>query len=409
MTRLVLVVPRFPRLSETFIASKFLGLLDAGWDVHVVCQHSSESEWAEFDQLRGRPELRRRVHVAWRQSPRLAAGGLWPVVAVDTAVRAPQAMVEYWQQGGSVLGRRLPQNFYLDARLIALQPDILHFEFGSLAVGRTYLKELLGCRLTASFRGYDLNYVGLDTPGHYDDLWRTADALHLLGDDLWQRALRRGCPPEMPHTLIPPAIDADYFDPAREMARPVDPGGPLRVLSVGRLAWKKGHEYALQAIALLREQGVPASLRIIGDGPYAEALAFARYELGLGDSVTFLGGQPRDIVRREMAVADVLLHAAVSEGFCNAVIEAQAMQLPVVTSDADGLPANVRDGQTGFVVPRRDPAALAERLATLAADPTLRRHMGEAGRRRVLRCFRIEDQIAAFDQFYRAQVVADAR
>lgn len=409
MTRLVLVVPQFPRLSETFIVSKFLGLLQAGWDVHIVCQHFSSREWAEFAQLRERPELRQRVHVAWRQSPRLAAGGLWPVAAVETAVRAPQAMVDYWQQGGHVLGNRLPKRFYLDARLIALQPDILHFEFGSLSVGRTYLKELLGCRLTASFRGYDLNYVGLDVPGYYDELWQTADALHFLGDDLWQRALRRGCPPDMPHALIPPAIDTAYFDPAQESARPVDPDGPLRVLSVGRLAWKKGHEYSLQAMALLQAQGIPATLRIIGDGPYAEPLAFARYELGLQDGVTFLGGQPREIVRREMAMADVLLHAAVSEGFCNAVIEAQAMQLPVVTSDADGLPANVRDGETGFVVPRRDAAALAGRLALLAEDPELRHRMGMAGRERVVHCFRIEDQIVAFDHFYRERVVDHAR
>ncbi len=409
MTRLVLVVPRFPRLSETFIVSKFLGLLDAGWDVHIVCQQFSSAEWTKFSQLRDRPELRRRVHVAWRQSPRLAAGGLWPVAAVETAARAPQAMVDYWQQGGHVLGNRLPKRFYLDARLIALQPDILHFEFGSLSVGRTYLKELLDCQLTASFRGYDLNYAGLDTPGYYDELWQTADALHLLGDDLWQRAIRRGCPPEMPHALIPPAIDTAYFDPANEMARPVDPDGPLRVLSVGRLAWKKGHEYSLQAMALLQERGVDATLRIIGDGSYAEPLAFTRHELGLEDSVTFLGGQPREIVRREMAVADVLLHAAVSEGFCNAVIEAQAMQLPVVTSDADGLPANVSDGETGYVVSRRDTAALADRLEALAAGPEQRRQMGMAGRERAVSCFCIEDQIAAFDRFYRERVVDHAR
>ena len=100
--------------------------------------------------------------------------------------------------------------------------------------------------------------------------------------------------------------------------------------------------------------------------------------------------------------ADVLLHPAVSEGFGNAVLEAQAMALPVVCSDADGLAENVADGLTGFVTPRRDPVALAEALARLAADAALRRRMGTAGRERAQACFRPAAQIAAFDRFYRA-------
>ena len=101
-----------------------------------------------------------------------------------------------------------------------------------------------------------------------------------------------------------------------------------------------------------------------------------------------------------MLWADVFLHAAVSEGFCNAVIEAQAMKLPVVCTDADGLPENVCEGETGFVVPRRDPEAMALGLSRLAADPSLRERMGRAGRRRVEKHFRIEDQIVAFDRAY---------
>jgi glycosyltransferase involved in cell wall biosynthesis len=71
-------------------------------------------------------------------------------------------------------------------------------------------------------------------------------------------------------------------------------------------------------------------------------------------------------------------------------MEAQAMGLPVVCSDADGLAENVADGLTGFVVSRRAPEALAAALARLAGDPALRRQMGAAGRERVENCFRAE-------------------
>ena len=76
------------------------------------------------------------------------------------------------------------------------------------------------------------------------------------------------------------------------------------------------------------------------------------------------------------------------------------MALPGVCSDADGLAENVADGVTGFVVPRREPAALATALGQLAADPALRAQMGAAGRERAHREFRPAEQIAAFDRFY---------
>jgi len=180
------------------------------------------------------------------------------------------------------------------------------------------------------------------------------------------------------HVLIPPAIDVAFFDPGdRAAARVVGTADrPLRILSVGRLEWKKGYEDALEAIRRLRDAGISVEYRIVGEGSYREAIAYARHEMGLEESVCFLGPLPPANIKREMLWADVFLHAAVSEGFCNAVIEAQAMKLPVVCTDADGLPENVSDGETGFVVPRRNPEALAHGLSRLSADPPLRERMG---------------------------------
>jgi colanic acid/amylovoran biosynthesis glycosyltransferase len=146
----------------------------------------------------------------------------------------------------------------------------------------------------------------------------------------------------------------------------------------------------------------------VGDGAYAEAIALARHELGLERAVHLLKELAPSEIPAQMRWADVLLHAAVSEGFCNAVTEAQAMELPVVCSDADGLSENVADGQTGFVVPRRDARALADKLALLAGDPGLRRRLGEAGRQRVLTRFQRSDQIAALDRFYRRVLASDS-
>lgn len=404
--RLVMIVPRFPQLPETFIVNKFVGLVDAGWDVHIVCQQESDTSWDIFTSLRGRPELRRRIHTQWRHDSALLVALLWLPALLLTLVQAPRATWNYWRRGWALFGPRVVKQFYLDAAIIATRPDILHFEFGTLAVGRTHLKRLLGCCLSASFRGYDLSYVGLENPTYYQEVWDKADALHLLGEDLWQRAVSRGCSPEMPHVLIPPAIDMGFFDSDRAERNPdpVSSERPLRIVSVGRLKWVKGYEYALETMARLREMDVPFEYHVVGGGDYLEPLCFTRHQLGLEREVDFLGARPHAVVIEEMSWADVLIHSSVSEGFCNAVIEAQAMQLPVVCSDADGLPENVADGVTGYVVPRRDPVAMADKLALLAADAGQRRAMGMAGRDRVYHNFQLRDQIAAFDEFYRTLV-----
>jgi colanic acid/amylovoran biosynthesis glycosyltransferase len=397
------VVHRFPQLSETFIVNKFLGLLDRGWDVQVVCGTSRAEDWRKFPALEQRPGMRSRVHRGWPARPRGLALVLAPLAMAYAWASSPAQTMRYLRLGGREGGGRVLSQFYLDATVVALRPDLVHFEFGPLAAGNMHLRRWLGCRVVTSFRGYDLNYAGLEDPHYYDDVWRYADALHLLGEDLWRRAQRRGCPASKPHHLIPPAIDLAFFDPGARQHRDITgtAARPLRILSVGRLEWKKGYEYALQAVQQLVRQGIACEYRILGDGNFLEAVAFARHQLGLDRQVHLLGGLPRVQVRDEMLRADVFLHAAVSEGFCNAVLEAQAMKLPVVTSDADGLAENVAHGESGYVEPRRQPQALVGPLVALAGDPELRERLGDQGRRRVSSRFRLDDQVRAFDAFYR--------
>ena len=397
--RIILYLNAFPKLSETFIVNKFLGLLEKGWDVHIVCAESDAQEWKNFPELEKYPDVRRRVHVVWMRRPLWLAAALIPIALLRCLFLSPGTTFRYLLYGWKIFGFDILRRLYLDAEIIVLRPRLVHFEFGALAVGRMYLKKLLGCKALVSFRGYDLNFSGLDDPNYYADVWNESDALHVLGQDLWRRAIARGCPPDKPHAVIPPALDASKFTPAVKI-QGGDPQKPLEILSVGRLEWKKGYEYALQSICLLRNAEMDCRLRIIGDGGYLEALAFARHQLKLTERVEFLGALSHEQTINYMRESDIFLHASLSEGFCNAVQEAQAMQIPVVCSDAGGLSENVEDGETGFVVPRRDAHALAEKIMLLARDPELRRKMGEAGRRRIQEHFQIGDQIRRFEEIY---------
>lgn len=392
-----MICPSFPKTSETFLFQKAAGLMQRGHDVTVVCGSSEEKEWERFRGRAMSEELRRRVRVTAPVRPR------WKVGVHAPGVLAQCVLVDFRSVGRYLdAGLHGLRDLYLDAEILEARPEIVHFEFGATAPARMRLRERLGCKVVVSFRGYDLNYAGLDDPHFYDEVWEKADGIHCLGEDLWERAQRRGCPAEKLHALIPPAIDAQFFrcSDRRNFERAGTKERPLRLLSVGRLEWKKGYEFALEAVQRVRSAGVEIDYRIVGDGSYYEAVVFARHQLGLTDVVTLCGAMDREGVRREMEWADVFVHAAVSEGFCNAVLEAQAMELPVVCSDADGLPENVVHGVTGFVTRRRHPREMAERIVELAGDAEQRRRMGKAGRERVEKHFRVEDQIRAFEAFY---------
>lgn len=403
MKRIALIVIAFPKLSETFIVSKFLGLLGQGWDVFIICRQSDPQEWSLFPELNQLPEAKRRVHVTWPHQPGWLAALLMPIALLRCLWWNPRATSHYLHHGWHHFGWKVLRRFYLDAELIKLKPDLVHFEFGALTVGREYLKELLNIKLIASFRGHDICFVGLEKyESYYHDTWLKADALHFLSKNLWQQSIRRGCPNNKTKVFISPAIDSEYFDPgARTHAHLAGTRDrPLRILSVGRLHWAKGYEYALQSINQLVIQGLTCEYRIVGDGNSLLGLSFVRHKLGLDNIAHFMGALPLNEVKSQMKWADVFLHAAVEEGFGNVVIEAQAMRLPVVCADAVGLSENVANNETGFVVPRRSPEALAEKMIWLAKNPKVRQQIGLAGRQRVLARFRLRDQILAFDRFY---------
>ena len=403
--RVVLITDRFPVPSETFIVQRFVRLLDRGWDIHVFCTESTAEDRAMFPEIVDRPDVRARIHERPRSRRRLVALALLPFVIARTFARAPLATARYLREGWRELRWTILRTMYFDHPLITLSPDVVHFTFGWFAPDRMYLGPALGVRLVASFQGADLNYGGLEVPGYYDGVWRGASLIHFLGEDLRRRAAARGFAPDGRDVVIVPGVDFSVFEPSpRDRA----PDEPLRILSVGRLHWKKGYEYALLAIRALIDLGIDLRYRIIGDGPGREAVVYAIHDLGLGDVVTLLGAEPASRVRDEMQWADVLLHAATSEGFCYAVVEAQAMQLPVVTSDADGLPENVEHGLSGLVVPRRDPQATADALSTLARDAELRRRMGDAGRARVMDLLAVAREIDEFEAFYRRVLAGTA-
>jgi len=400
--RVGIMVVSFPTPSETFIVTKVLGLLEAGVDV-IVFSQSQSKYWNRFQVLSEHGNIKNRIRYSAPTGAFLRVMLFGGIYLLKKLLRHPLEFMRFIQFSWKNR-QKTPygfwRGFYLRSVYIGEKLDILHFEFDMQAIGSADIKEYLQCKLSISVRGTIQNSK---TYYKYPDLGKWlfpyVDSYHFISHNLHNNMEKLGLPISAHWMLIEPAIDLGLFSPAQNILQKTD---VLNILSVGRLDWAKGYEFALDAIALVRTAGIRVQYTILGEGSFKEAILFAAQQHGLLESgdVTFVGAVPREQVLNYYAKADIFLHAALEEGFCNAVIEAQAMGLPCVVSDAGGLPENVEDGITGFVVPRRNPTAMAEKLLLLVGDPEVRKQMGEAGRRRVADRFDLRDQIRKFRDFY---------
>jgi glycosyltransferase involved in cell wall biosynthesis len=174
------------------------------------------------------------------------------------------------------------------------------------------------------------------------------------------------------------------------------------ILSVGQLKEKKGLRHLVDAMAMLRDRGVHASCRIIGEGPLRDELMAQIAAHGLEGTVDLLGALPHDAVLRHYAEATIFTLPCVvatdgdRDGIPNAILEAMAAGIPVISTPTSGIPEVVRDGETGVLVPVADAAALADSLETLVRQPELRSRLGESGRAFVVDAFDVNRNAERF-------------
>jgi len=169
---------------------------------------------------------------------------------------------------------------------------------------------------------------------------------------------------------------------------------------IGRMTGVKRGADVLRAFRLLRDQGVDATLCMVGDGPEREQLEALASNLGLMHDCLFAGYQ--EDVGPFFAAFDAFLLPSANEGTPVTAIESIASGCPVVATRVGGVPDVVEEGVDGFMVEPGDLEAIADRLGRLAADPELRARMGAAGRQRVLPRYAVERLVDDVDSLYRS-------
>lgn len=387
--RIGLVLPSVPGYSETFFRSKIKGLIDNGAEV-VVFAASQE-------------KITQKMPCTLRYAPKLN-GSKMAIVGTSFYVLLKAFLINYKvsrryldleKKEGTSRNERI-KKLITNHFILRYDLDWLHFGFGTMALGRENVAEAIRAKMAVSFRGFDIGIYPLKHPNCYTKLFQKVDKIHVISNDIRDLLVQQGLENKAIITKITPAINTSFFEieDNKKNAMP-------QFLTIGRLHWKKGLQYTLEALALLNEQGIDFQYTIVGDGPERERLVFAAYQLGLEKNVTFAGKLPPDEVKSNLAKATIYVQYSIQEGFCNAVLEAQAMGLLCVVSDAEGLDENVLHNETGWVVPKRNPQLLANKLKKLIALDALQKHeITTKAVNRVKTEFNIEKQTQEFVAFY---------
>lgn len=185
---------------------------------------------------------------------------------------------------------------------------------------------------------------------------------------------------------------------------------PRLIVAVGRLVEKKGFADLVDACALLTRRGCPYHCQIIGTGPLEEELRAQVHRLGLPGQVQFLGPLTQGAVVRHVQRAALFAAPCVvgrdgnRDGLPTVLLEAMALGTPCISTPVAGIPEVVRDGETGLLVPPRDPVVLAAALERLLDDAHLRARLATRARRLVETQFDIHRNAAAMREVFAAAV-----
>ncbi len=238
--------------------------------------------------------------------------------------------------------------------------------------------------------------------------YRLTDPLCDLTTNVSEAAVERyiqvGAVPRRKIRFVPNGVDTDRFKPdstARlRMRQALGIDGRFVWLAVGRFEEAKDHRTLIGAFVTLTQAYPAALLLLVGQGSLEAATKTQVAKLGLTDKVRFLG------VRRDipdlMNAADAYVMSSAWEGLPMVLLEASAVGLPIVTTDAGGNCEVVADGTTGFVVPTRDPVALGRAMAQVLALPEDgRADIGRSGRMMVQGRYSLDQVVDRWEALYR--------
>jgi colanic acid/amylovoran biosynthesis glycosyltransferase len=396
---------RFPYLTETFIMREMYWIREHGVQLHIFSLLDPKKDQPVHEQAQ---ELMQHV----RYSPFLS----WDLLRAQLhfLFRSParyfRALARtVWQtyREPGVLARVLllfPKSVYFARQMEELGIEHIHAHFAWLeGIAAGVARDLVGITFTINPHAFDLFQRNQD-----DVRKELENATKVTTISEYHRQYIAELSPKIDAAdveIIHCGLEVDLFQPA-----PEERGRPVRILSIGRLIEKKGHEYLVDACALLAKRGLQFRCDIVGAGPLQGSLQERIDRHGLRDRVALLGPLDQEQILQLYRTTDIFALPAViaasgdRDGIPVVLMEAMACELPVVTTAVTGIPELVQDGESGLIVAQRDASDLAQALERLIADPDLRPRLGKEGRRAVLEGFQVQDSAKKLASVFRSAI-----
>ena len=413
------VIARYPTLTKTFVDREIHTLRKMGVDVQVFSIKSSDGPLSPSQRRMGekitflfpirlRAGLAAHLHFLLRKPARYLSTLAYLLTRPHPTLRSHWTTLVHFSQG--VYTARLIQNspaehihahFLNQSATIALVASRLlnlpysvtvHASSELFASPSMVQAKLSGAKFIATCTDYNRAYLTkLDKN-------LPEDKIKVIYHGLDTGEFRRNSPVDGGKDAV--SETKEPLPRGRQSGKPV-------ILSVGQLRERKGFQYLIEACGILHQQGVDFECRIVGEGPMRSALEQKIQALNLGEKVYLCGAMSQEDVKMEYEQASIFALPAIMgsdgdrDGIPNVILEAMAMELPVVSTRHSGIPEVVEDGLNGLLVPPEDAAALADQLLRLITNSRLSERLGRQGRQTVQAKFDPETNAQALIEEFR--------
>lgn len=398
--KIAIVVSEFPVISQTFIVTQIIGLIQKGHEVTIITDKLAK---LPHHKLVEEYKLLNRVIIT--ETRRNSYQLLWPLLKI--IISSPTKGCRYIKYFYSVIKKRVPFgcNIFSIQRIFEeYEFDLIHIHFANAALSISNLMDfgiLDKNDIVCSFHGYDMHPA--TSPYYfYQPLYRQIGAFTINSDFSREMALTIGAPLNKLNKM-PCGCLVDVF---QNKNKQFNRSNKLNLIFVGRLIELKGCDLLLKICYQLTLHKIDFNCKIIGTGDLLDVCKGLILRYNLSSKVALLGSQTQSQIIEWYRLSDLFVFPGRYDKMGRAetqgvvVQEASAMELPILCSDAGGTHEGVIDGITGFVLPAEDIDAFVEKIIYFNQNRSELERMGKAGRIFVEKNYSNEQIIARLEDIY---------
>lgn len=337
--------------STTFIENLIEVLTDAGFEIYLFGKRTRPVEYGKsikiFPTPSGKTAL---VFFTIKESVKLLfkSPGLF-LKCWKTILRNKKGFYRIFKSAGFILP------------VLNNRPDIFHIQWAKTVEKHSELFELLDSKIALSLRGAHINYSPLSDSklaDAYRKYFPIIGGFHAVSKAIAVESLKYGAVEDrikVIHSSIKPdllKLNAAEYNPEKE----------VEIISIGRHHWKKGYDYALDAMKILKDKKIKFRYTIVAQGDIPEEILFLLNDYKFGKEVEIRKGMPHEDLIEFILKKNLFLLPSLEEGIANVVLEAMAVGIPVITTDCGGMSEIINDSKNGYIVPVRNPELIADKI-----------------------------------------------